>query len=174
MAGLVAAAEARSQGAEVLVVEKGDRPGGSMLLSSGVIWRHRDFERFRAECPDGDEALQRTLFERLDEDLDWLEAQGAPVTQRETGNPLTAGRRFDPRGVVKALAGDVRLSEPLRELPDAPVVLATGGVAPGRGPGGRHNTPPPGALPPPAPPLGTGGRARLGPGARGAPRTRVD
>src|SRR5919197_6286759 len=103
MAGPVAAAEARSQGADVLVVEKGDRPGGSMLLSSGVIWRHRDFERFRAECPDGDEALQLTLFERLDADLDWLESLGAPVVERDTGNPLTVGRRFDPRGLTEAL-----------------------------------------------------------------------
>ena len=59
MAGLAAAAEARRLGAEPLVLEKLDRPGGSMRLSSGVIWRHRDFERFRAECPDGDERLQR-------------------------------------------------------------------------------------------------------------------
>ena len=49
MAGLVAAAEARARGAEVLLLEKGDRAGGSMLLSSGVIWRHREFGRFREE-----------------------------------------------------------------------------------------------------------------------------
>ena len=35
MAGLVAAAEARRLGADVLVFEKLDRPGGSMRLSSG-------------------------------------------------------------------------------------------------------------------------------------------
>ena len=74
MAGLAAAAEARGLGAEPLVLEKLDRPGGSMRLSSGVIWRHRDFERFREECPEGDERLQRRLFERLDEDLGWLES----------------------------------------------------------------------------------------------------
>jgi fumarate reductase flavoprotein subunit len=162
MAGLVAAAEARSRGADVLVVEKGDRPGGSMLLSSGVIWRHRDFARFRAECPEGDEALQRTLFERLDEDLDWLEARGAPVTERETGNPLTVGRRFDPRGVVEALAGDVRLSEPLRELPDAPVVLATGGFAADRALVAEHITPHAADLLLRAAPWSTGDGLRLG------------
>ena len=42
MAGLVAAAEARRLGAEPLVLEKLDRPGGSMRLSSGFVWRHRD------------------------------------------------------------------------------------------------------------------------------------
>ncbi len=98
MAGLAAAAEARRLGAEPLVLEKLGRPGGSMRLSSGVIWRHRDFGRFREECPDGDELLQRLLFERLDDDLSWLESLGAPVVARETGNPLTTGIRFDPVG----------------------------------------------------------------------------
>jgi fumarate reductase flavoprotein subunit len=134
MAGLAAAAEARRLGAEPLVLEKLGRPGGSMRLSSGVIWRHRDFEKFREECPDGDERLQRLLFERLDADLDWLESLGSPVVARETGNPLTAGTRFDPGGLTDALveaAGNgVRVAERLREPPpDVPLVLATGGFA---------------------------------------------
>ena len=143
MAGLVAAAEARLLGAQPVVFEKLERPGGSMRLSSGVIWRHRDFERFRAECPEGDERLQHLLFERLDEDLSWLESLGAPVVERETGNPLTIGTRFDPEGLTAALAeaaGDVRLGEPLREPPAsaapsggaAPLILATGGFGASR------------------------------------------
>jgi fumarate reductase flavoprotein subunit len=131
MAGLCAAARARELGASVTVFEKGDRPGGSMLLSSGVIWRYRDFERFRAECPDGDATLQRAIYERLDDDIGWLESIGAPVLERETGNPATAGTRFDVRGLTDALArraGEVRLREPLRRVPrETPVVLATGG-----------------------------------------------
>jgi succinate dehydrogenase/fumarate reductase flavoprotein subunit len=134
MAGLVAAAEACRLGAEPLVLEKLARPGGSMRLSSGVIWRHRDFDSFREECPDGDERLQRLLFERLDADLDWLESLGAPVGERETGNPLTTGTRFDPAGLtdalVEAASGEVRVAERLREpQPDVPLVLATGGFA---------------------------------------------
>ena len=58
-----------------------------MRLSSGVIWRHREFDRFRAECPAGDERLQRLLFERLDADLRWLEGLGAPVAAADTGKP---------------------------------------------------------------------------------------
>ena len=131
MAGLAAAARAAELGATVAVYEKGERPGGSMLLSSGVVWRYRDFERFREECPGGDPTLQRLVFERLDEDLAWLESLGAAAVVRDTGNPDTIGIRFDPRGLTEALvrrAGDVRLREPLRELPpDVPVVLATGG-----------------------------------------------
>lgn len=143
MAGLVAAAEARRLGARAAVVEKLDRPGGSMRLSSGVIWRHRDFDRFRAECPGGDARLQRLLFERLDEDLGWLESLGAPVVARETGNELTTGVRFDPEGLTGALAGsDLRLSTPLREPPpDTPLILATGGFAASRELLHEHVTP---------------------------------
>jgi succinate dehydrogenase/fumarate reductase flavoprotein subunit len=148
MAGLVAAAEARRLGAEPLVLEKLRRPGGSMRLSSGVIWRHRDFDTFREECPDGDERLQQLLFERLDDDLSWLESLGGPVVTTETGNPLTAGTRFDPAGLTDALvdaagglvpaegagagfgAAGVRVAERLREPPaGVPLVLATGGFA---------------------------------------------
>jgi fumarate reductase flavoprotein subunit len=129
MAGLVAAARLRELGREVAVLEKGTRPGGSMLLSSCVIWRHRSFEAFAAECPDGDPALQRLVWERLDDGLGWLESLGAPIAARETGNPLTTGVRFDARGLTEALvrmAGGVRLETPLGE-PDGEVVLATGG-----------------------------------------------
>jgi succinate dehydrogenase/fumarate reductase flavoprotein subunit len=145
MAGLSAAAEARRLGATPLVLEKLDRPGGSMRLSSGVIWRHRDFDRFRAECPGGDERLQRLLFERLDADLNWLESLGAPVVDRDTGNPLTTGTRFDPIGLTEALAdaaggaagngstGGVQLDDPLGDAPGgAPLILATGGFAASR------------------------------------------
>jgi succinate dehydrogenase/fumarate reductase flavoprotein subunit len=133
MAGLVAAAEARRLGAEPIVFEKLDRPGGSMRLSSGVIWRHGDFARFREECPQGDPELQSLLFERLDADLRWLESLGAPVVARGTGNPLTTGVRFDPDGLTAALVravGAIQLSTPLREPPAAgPLILATGGFA---------------------------------------------
>jgi NADPH-dependent 2,4-dienoyl-CoA reductase/sulfur reductase-like enzyme len=131
MAGLAAAARARELGANVVVHEKGTRPGGSMYLSSCVVWRYRDFERFRAECPGGDPELQRVVWEGLDDALGWLEGLGAAVVERDTGNPLTTGVRFDPRELTETLArhaGEVRLGKPLTELPDGvPLVLATGG-----------------------------------------------
>ena len=130
MAGLVAAARLRELGVATTVREKGDRPGGSLLLSSGVIWRHRSLEEFRAECPGGDEALQRLIVEQLDERLDWLETVGSPAVVRETGNPRTVGRRFEPGALVAALlgrAGEVRLREPLEDVGADPLVLATGG-----------------------------------------------
>jgi succinate dehydrogenase/fumarate reductase flavoprotein subunit len=127
MAGLVAAAEARRLGASPVVFEKLDRPGGSMRLSSGVIWRHRELDRFLSECPGGDPDLQRLLFERLDADLGWLESLGAPVLARGTGNPLTSGARFDPEGLTEAL------------------VVAAGGVAAGPPSAGAGASPTAGA-----------------------------
>jgi fumarate reductase flavoprotein subunit len=128
MAGLCAAARARELGAAPVVYEKGDRPGGSMLLSSCVIWRHRDWEDFRAECPDGDESLQRVVWEQLDDGIAWLESLGAPVVEHETGNPRTIGKRFDPRGLVDMLvrAGGDGCVYRHHELTDA-TILATGG-----------------------------------------------
>jgi len=130
MAGLVAAVRARELGGSPVVYEKGDRPGGSMLLSSCVVWRYRTFEDFRTECPGGDPALQQLVFEGLDDGIAWLESLGAPVTEHETGNPRTVGKRFDPRGLTEALvraAGEIRLGEALPVEVDESLVLATGG-----------------------------------------------
>ena len=130
MAGLCAAVRARELGAEPVVLEKGTRPGGSMLLSSGVVWRYRTFEDFRAECPGGDEELQRVIFHGFDEALEWLVSLGPKVVWEGTTNPRTTGKRFDPRSLTDVLvraAGDVRLEQRFR--PEFPLVLATGGFA---------------------------------------------
>ncbi|MGZ4282474.1 MAG: FAD-binding protein [Gaiellaceae bacterium] len=132
MAGLCAAARARELGADPVVLEKGDRPGGSMLLSSCVVWRYRTFEDFRRECPGGGERLQRAIFDGFDEALEWLVSLGPQVVWEETPNPRTTGKRFDPRSLTDTLvraAGDVRLNEPMPPEPEAPLVLATGGFA---------------------------------------------
>jgi succinate dehydrogenase/fumarate reductase flavoprotein subunit len=127
MAGLVAAARARELGLEPVVIEKGNRPGGSMLLSSCVVWRHREWEEFRAECPGGDEALQRLIWERLDDALEWLVLRGAQPVWDDTENPRTTGKRFDPRALTELFARDVRLDTALPADADPPLVLATGG-----------------------------------------------
>jgi succinate dehydrogenase/fumarate reductase flavoprotein subunit len=123
MAGLVAAARARELGAEPVVYEKGTRAGGSMLLSSGFAWRYRSYELFREQCPGGEPELQRLIFDRFDDALDWLASKGVELLTRDTGNPLTVGARFDPRQLVAVLATEVRLGETTEE----PTVLATGG-----------------------------------------------
>jgi succinate dehydrogenase/fumarate reductase flavoprotein subunit len=134
MAGLCAAARARELGVTPTVLEKGNRPGGSMLLSSGVVWRYRSLDDFRRECPTGDPLLQRLIVEQLDDALDWLESLGAPLVSAETENPRTVGRRFDPGGLTDVLvraAGDVQTGHALGSDPRAcleePLVLATGG-----------------------------------------------
>jgi succinate dehydrogenase/fumarate reductase flavoprotein subunit len=159
MAGLAAAAEARARGADVLHLEKGSVAGGAMRWSSGVVWRHRAWEDFRRECPDGDPALQRLVFERLDADLDWLESRGATVTQPSTGNPRTVGRRFEPGSIVAALAGEIELGA-ATPPPGAPVILATGGFAASPDLRARHITSQPLLLR--STPWSTGDGLRLG------------
>ena len=132
MAGLVAAARARELGAEPLVFEKGDRPGGSMMLSSCVIWRYRSLEMFREECPGGDPVLQRVVVEQLDDSIEWLESLGAPVVEHDTGNPRTVGKRFDPAGLtetlVRAIGHDsLRLSQRGQTQLQEADILCTGG-----------------------------------------------
>jgi hypothetical protein len=129
MAGLVCAARARELGLSPRLLEKGTRPGGSMLLSSCVVWRHLDFDAFRADCPGGDEALQRLIWERLDAALAWLLALGAEPVWDDTENPRTTGKRFDPRALTRLLAREVEVATPLPADADEPLVLCTGGFA---------------------------------------------
>ena len=129
MAGLVCAARARELGLAPTLIEKATRAGGSMLLSSGVIWRHLEWEQFRAECPDGDPDLQRLIWERLDDALEWLVSLGAEPIWDDTENPLTTGKRFDPHALTELLAHDVQFETPLPADAEPPLVLATGGFA---------------------------------------------
>src|SRR5215212_5048922 len=110
LAGLTAALRAVELGARVILLEKGDRPGGSFLLSSGYIWSYRDMPTFRREAPGGNATLQELILERLGSGLDWLESTGGVLLSRETGNPLTFGARFDPEETVAALVERIRAS----------------------------------------------------------------
>lgn len=123
MAGLAAAARARELGAEPIVYEKGTRAGGSMLLSSGFIWRYRSVETHLEQCPGADPSLASTIVEQFDDALDWLQSLGVELLTRETGNPLTVGARFAPKQLMDALARDVRVGE----TTDDPTIVATGG-----------------------------------------------
>jgi len=140
LAGLVAAARALELGASVTVLEKGDRPGGSFVYSSGYIWSYRDLPTFRREAPGGDPDLQALVLGRLEEALSWLEASGGVILSRETGNPLTFGARFDPEPTAAALAGRVEkaggqllLRRALRRLLTAEDGRVRGAVVEGEG-----------------------------------------
>jgi hypothetical protein len=101
-----------------------------MLLSSGVVWRFRTLEDFRAESPGGDPVLQQAIVERAEEGLEWLRTFGALVVGPHDVDGRV-GLRFDPRRLTEALAraaADVRLRTPFP--PDeSPLVLATGGFS---------------------------------------------
>jgi fumarate reductase flavoprotein subunit len=103
LAGLTAALRASELGARVILLEKGEKPGGSFLYSSGYIWSYVDLPTFRREAPGGDAVLQGLMLERLGACLTWLEDAGGTLLSRETGNPLTFGARFDPEHTVSAL-----------------------------------------------------------------------
>ena len=79
MAGLCAAITALERGAEVLLLEKGTRCGGSMYLSSGIVWTFARQEDVRSQIPDGDPALQDLLVGNLTGSLAWLAAQGVQL-----------------------------------------------------------------------------------------------
>ena len=103
-ASRAAARGARARRATCCVLEKGDRPGGSMLLSSGVVWRYRELRRaFAPSARAATRSSSALVHDRLDDALSWLESLGAPVLERETGNPLTTGRSLRHRGLTAAL-----------------------------------------------------------------------
>jgi succinate dehydrogenase/fumarate reductase flavoprotein subunit len=130
MSGLVAAARLRELGHDVTVRDRGSRAGGSMLVSSCVIWRHTSWAEFRAECPGGDERLQQLIWERLDDAIVWLESLGAQVVWQETVNPRTTGKRFDPRSLTETLVGRVGEIELRADGRDGDaIILCTGGFA---------------------------------------------
>lgn len=110
LAGLTATLRAAELGARVTLLEKGDEPGGSFLLSSGYVWSYWDMPTYRKEAPGGDATLQELILDRLGSGVDWLESVGGVVLSRETGNPLTFGARFDPGQTVAALVGRIEAS----------------------------------------------------------------
>jgi succinate dehydrogenase/fumarate reductase flavoprotein subunit len=103
MAGLCAAVSALEQGAEVLLLEKGTRFGGSMLLSSGIVWTFARAADVRARVPDGDPALQDLLVGRLTESLRWLRAQGVELQPEREYLGYGRGQEAAPPQMTAAL-----------------------------------------------------------------------
>jgi fumarate reductase flavoprotein subunit len=110
LAGLVAALRATEMGAQVTLLEKGDRLGGSLVYSSGYLWSYKDLRTFRREAPGGDVALQSLILQRLGPALEWLEDRGVPPLTRDTANPLTFGARLEPKRTVATLTGRIAAS----------------------------------------------------------------
>ncbi|MEV7389180.1 FAD-binding protein [Streptomyces sp. NPDC091215] len=79
MGGLTAAVTALQAGAEVTLLEKSGRAGGSAALSNGMLIAFGELERFRAAAPNGDELLQTLVHETLPAAADWLTSLGVEL-----------------------------------------------------------------------------------------------
>ena len=133
LAGLTAALRATELGAQVTLLEKGERPGGSFVYSSGYVWSYVDLPTYRREASGGEATLQKLILERLGSCLTWLEDAGGVLLSRETGNPLTFGGRFDPERTVQALVdrieatgGEILTETALEGLLEDPAGSVTG------------------------------------------------
>ncbi|MDA9504428.1 hypothetical protein XI09_06620 [Bradyrhizobium sp. CCBAU 11386] len=103
MAGLCAAVTAIEKGADVLVLEKGNRVGGSMLLSHGLIWTFSDKRQLKHEIPDGNEALQELVVDHLPAGHAWLEELGIALEPETSFEWYGQGRAADPRSMTSTL-----------------------------------------------------------------------
>lgn len=120
MGGLVAAVRATECGADVLVLEKGSRAGGSMYISNGVVYTYDDYETFRENVPGGNATLQELLVTGKDEGLEWLESIGVTTRETEADLAFGSGKQIDPRPFTRTMVdrvekggGEVRLETAL-------------------------------------------------------------
>ena len=104
MAGLCAAVAALEKDADVLVLEKGTRFGGSMALSNGIVWTFAREADVRQLVPQGDPALQDLLVAGLDESMEWLTAQGVELEPHREFLGHGHGRTASPPQMTAALA----------------------------------------------------------------------
>jgi len=92
MSGLCAGLAAAEAGAQVVVLEAGQHPGGSMALSGGLVWTCRDLATIRTHIPAGDPELQRLLVDGLRPGCTWLEERGLPLEPEAACMPGDIGR----------------------------------------------------------------------------------
>lgn len=103
MAGLCAGLAAAERGAKVLVLEKGNRFGGSMFLSNGIVWTYAGTGDVRRLVPDGDAALQDLLVLHLGDGLAWLQAQGVALEPERVWLQCGRGRAASGPQMTQAL-----------------------------------------------------------------------
>src|ERR1700754_4854752 len=83
MAGLGAAAKAASEGASVVLVEKGEAIGGSAAYA-GFIWTAPTDEVMREVNPEGDPALGKRIVEGYDDAIAFVRSLGVHVADPVT------------------------------------------------------------------------------------------
>lgn len=106
-AGLVTALSALESGAEVTILEKGPRTGGSTLVAGGLVWTFRERAHLEHYMTDGNPVLQSMVWERLDAGRDWLLEQGVTFVHEDVQQDHGVGLRLDPVGAIEALTASV-------------------------------------------------------------------
>src|SRR6516165_2604605 len=107
MAGMTAAARASSEGASVVLVEKGDAIGGSALYA-GFIWTAPTVEVMREVNPDADPALAAQLVDHFGEGVDWVRSLGVHVADPVTVLGYGRGSQTDMANYLLACERLVR------------------------------------------------------------------
>jgi succinate dehydrogenase/fumarate reductase flavoprotein subunit len=103
IAGASAAARAAEAGANVVVVEKDDRLGGSGALSAGILWTAPDRETLRRVCPRGDLELGGVLVDEYDAAVERVREAGVDVSERWYGQMgFGVAHRVDIGGWLEA------------------------------------------------------------------------
>ncbi len=156
LSGLTAGVSALEAGVPVTLLEKGAEIGGNAMLSGGMIWTYADYDRMRADIPNGDAMIQWMIHENIDAARTWLATQGVDLgPDQRCHEDFGLGRQMQPPQAIEALGkrflalgGDLRLESSLDSLitdngvirgvriarddrlsdePARAVVLATGG-----------------------------------------------
>jgi succinate dehydrogenase/fumarate reductase flavoprotein subunit len=107
MAGMSAAARACSDGASVILVEKGPAIGGSAMYA-GFIWTTPTVEVMREVNPDADPALSAEVVEHYSEALDWVRSLGVHVAEPVTVLGYGRGSQTDMANYLLACERLVR------------------------------------------------------------------
>lgn len=114
MGGLVSAVRALEEGADVILLEKGDKIGGTTRVTGGYIAVDENAE------PNID------AYEPIETGLQWLEEKDVVVNRMEEwehGESVTSRIRIDPpqfadrmEEVIEEMGGEVLLQTPFKEL----------------------------------------------------------
>lgn len=118
MAGLAAAARSVQLGASVMLVEKGERTGGSAVHAE-FIWTAPTLEVLRTVNPMGDERLAERLVGGRQPALDWVVAIGVPIEPEVELLGFGTGHRTDVGALLSAMERVVR------DDPDSTVLVRT-------------------------------------------------
>jgi succinate dehydrogenase/fumarate reductase flavoprotein subunit len=107
MAGLSAAARAGSDGASVILVEKGPAIGGSAMYA-GFIWTAPTVEVMQEVNPDADAALSARVVEHYSEAVDWVRSLGVHVSDPVAVLGYGRGSQTDMANYLLACERQVR------------------------------------------------------------------